>query len=50
MSCQKREQLAKAFIAATIELEKATEEMEDFLSDAFPRVLTGAYTRPAKRR
>jgi hypothetical protein len=37
MFCETHEQLGKAFLAAAIELEKVTQEMEDFLSDAFPK-------------
>ena len=48
MFCKTREQLAKAFLAATVELEKVTQEMEDFLSDAFPEAVNEAYEASEK--
>jgi hypothetical protein len=41
---------AKVFLAATVELEKVTQEIEDFWSDAFPRVVTEAYAACEKAR
>jgi hypothetical protein len=43
ISCETRQQLAKAFLTATVELEKVTQEMEDILSDASPNVVNEAY-------
>jgi hypothetical protein len=45
MSCETRERLSKAFLAAAVELEKATQqEVEYFWNDTLPRAVEEAYT------
>ena len=45
MFCEAGEQLAKALLAATVELETVTQEMEDILSvsGAYPRAVDELY-------
>ena len=50
VSCLKREQLARVFLHAAVEVEKLSQETEDTPSEAVPRVANEAYAVCEKAR